>query len=314
MRVVLVSTLGMDKNTWMKERQKGIGGSDAAPVLGMSRWKTPFQIYLEKTEELIQEEKENERIYWGNILEDIVAKEFEKRTGKKVRRRNAILQHPDYPFMLANIDREVIGENAGLECKTSSAYSFKEWEDEEIPPEYLIQCNHYMAVTGCEKWYIAVLIGGNKYLYKEIQRDEELIQAIIKGEERFWNEHVLAKNPPAIDGSSAAEKYIKERFEKAESMKTVELGAKVKADIERLKLLTEQIKMLETDKSEIENRIKLEMADAERGYIGSWEVRWPTVYSNRIDSKALKEKFPDIYKQVVKESISRRFQIVEVSE
>jgi putative phage-type endonuclease len=309
---ILISTKDIDRNTWLQERKKGIGGSDAAAALGLSRWKTPFQVYIEKTEEIQSDQEENERMYWGNVMEDVIAKEFERRTGKKVRRRNAILQHEEFPFMLANLDREVVSENAGLECKNANEYALREWEGEEVPLEYLIQCNHYMAVTGCEKWYIATLIGGNKYKYKEILRDEALIQAIIEGEQRFWNDYVLAKNPPPIDGSSAAEKYIAERFKKAERGKTVELGVQFKTDIERLNELKDSIAALSEAKTAIENRIKLEMADAERGYTGQWEVRWPTITSNRVDTKVLKEQYPDVYKRVIKETTFRRFEIKEV--
>ena len=104
--------------------------------------------------------------YFGNVLEEVVAQEFAKRTGLKVQRRNAILQHPAYPWMLANVDRLIVGERIGLECKTASEYLKKEWEGEEIPVTYLLQCQHYMAVTGYEAWWIAVLIGGNKFVYK----------------------------------------------------------------------------------------------------------------------------------------------------
>src|SRR5690606_12206216 len=107
-------------------------------------------------------------------LEDYVAKRFVEATGMKVRRINAILQHSEYPFMLANVDRLIVGKKEGLECKVTNSYAKKEWED-EIPIYYEIQCHHYMAVTGYKAWWIACLIGNERFVYKRIERDEEVI-------------------------------------------------------------------------------------------------------------------------------------------
>ena len=161
---VLANTLHMDRKAWLEARKQGLGGSDVATIAGLSKWKSQVQVFLEKTQAIEQEDVQSEA-YFGNVLEEVVAQEFAKRTGLKVQRRNAILQHPAYPWMLANVDRLIVGERIGLECKTASEY-LKKWEGEEIPVTYLLQCQHYMAVTGYEAWWIAVLIGGNKFVYK----------------------------------------------------------------------------------------------------------------------------------------------------
>ena len=132
--------------------------------------------------------------------------------------------------MVANIDRRVVGENAILECKTANQYLATEWQDDEIPASYLLQVQHYLFVTGAEVGYIAVLIGGQKFIWKEVQRDEELIQMIIESEKNFWK-MVQDKTPPALDGSSAAEKYLKEKYKEAESDKSIELGFEYKEKI-----------------------------------------------------------------------------------
>jgi putative phage-type endonuclease len=165
---VLVNTLNITKDEWLVWRNRGIGGSDVGAIVGLNKWKSALDIYLDKTGRG-KEYQENESAYWGNTLEEVVAREFEKRTGKKLKRRNAILQHPEYTFMLANVDRLLIGEKAGFEAKTVSAYGAEEWEGEEIPESYVLQCMHYMIVTGLKKWYIACLIGGQKFVYKEIE-------------------------------------------------------------------------------------------------------------------------------------------------
>src|SRR5690606_3541619 len=109
---VLVSTNDLNRDEWLHARAKGIGGSDASVILGLNKWKTPFELWLEKTGQVIPESSQSEAAYWGTVMEDIVAKEFETRTGKKVRRRNATFQHPKYPFLIANVDRLVVGEKA----------------------------------------------------------------------------------------------------------------------------------------------------------------------------------------------------------
>lgn len=300
----------MDKLKWLKERQCGIGGSDVGAVLGVNKYKTPFEVYLEKTEPITEIKEQSESAYFGDIFEDIVAKEFEKRTGFKVRRDRKHYKHKDYHFMVANIDRRIVGENAILECKTANQYLLKEWEDEEIPASYLLQVQHYLAVTGADRGYIAVLIGGQKFIWKEVSRDEELIEIIIQAEKDFWG-LVEAKTPPALDGSSAAEKYLKEKYKEVEEDKTVELGFEYKDKIKSYLEMKDQLKNFETQVKELENQIKFEMGNAEYAYVPGYNLSWKNVSSNRVDSKKLKSEYPEIYEKVIKESISRKFNIKE---
>jgi predicted phage-related endonuclease len=220
-----------------------------------------------------------------------------------------MLLHDEHDFMMANIDRDIVGENSGLECKTANQFLAKEWEDDEIPASYLVQCNHYMAVTGADSWWIACLIGGQKFVYKEIPRDEELINIIIEAEKHFWEFHVKGGNAPALDGSSAAEQYIKQKWAWAEKGKGVDLSAEHKDNIEKYLEIKKTIDVFETEKKRLENLLKDAVADAEAGTVADYTVNWKNVTSNRVDSKALKEKFPDVYAQVTKESKSRRFEI-----
>jgi predicted phage-related endonuclease len=215
--------------------------------------------------------------------------------------------------MIANLDREVVGEKAILECKTTSAYNLKEWEDEEIPANYIIQVQHYMAVTGMRKAYIAVLIGGQKFIWKEINRDETLIDILIQEESRFWNNHILKNIPPPIDGSSAACRFLQERYPSSIENKNIELSSDNEERALRIKELNQIIKPLEDEKSSLENAIKLEMEDAEEGYINNkYLIKYKTIISNRVDSKKLKKEYPDIYRAVINESVSRRFEIKDI--
>ncbi|MEK5425337.1 YqaJ viral recombinase family nuclease [Cytobacillus sp. FSL R7-0680] len=308
-----ISTKDMSRFEWLQERSKGIGGSDASIILGLNKYKTAFELWLEKTGQVELTEISSEAAYWGNEMEKVVAKEFEKRTEKKVRRRNYMFSHPDYHFIKANIDREVMKESALLECKTASAYLKAEWEGDEIPAAYLVQVQHYLAVTGKEKAYIAVLIGGNHFTWKEIERDDELIQMIIDAEVNFWEKHVLGFVPPELDGSSAAEQYLKEKYNKAEEGKEIVLPSNYKEMLLSYEQIKNDEKLIQTAKKDIENKIKAELKDAEVGLVDTHIITWKNVVSNRVDTKALKEKFPDIYKEVIKPSTSRRFGIKELN-
>ncbi len=300
----------MDKLQWLKERQCGIGGSDVGAILGVNKYKTPFEVYLEKTEPITEVGEQSESAYWGDQFEEVVAKEFEKRTGKKVRRDRKHYKHKEYSFMVANIDRKVVGENAILECKTANQYLANEWQDDEVPASYLLQVQHYLFVTGAEVGYIAVLIGGQKFVWKEVQRDEELIEVIIEAEKEFWK-MVQDKTPPALDGSSAAEKYLKERYKEAEEDKSIELGFEYKDKIKTYLDMKVQLKNFETQVKELENQIKFEIGNAEYAHAPGYSLSWKNVSSAKVDSKKLKSEYPEIYDKVIKESKSRRFSIKE---
>lgn len=300
----------MDKLQWLKERQCGIGGSDVGAILGVNKYKTPFEVYLEKTEPITEVGEQSESAYWGDQFEEVVAKEFEKRTGKKVRRDRKHYKHKEYSFMVANIDRKVVGENAILECKTANQYLANEWQDDEVPASYLLQVQHYLFVTGAEVGYIAVLIGGQKFVWKEVQRDEELIEVIIEAEKEFWK-MVQDKTPPALDGSSAAEKYLKERYKEAEEDKSIELGFEYKDKIKTYLDMKVQLKNFETQVKELENQIKFEIGNAEYAHAPGYSLSWKNVSSTKVDSKKLKSEYPEIYDKVIKENKSRRFSIKE---
>ena len=300
----------MNKLEWLKERQAGIGGSDVGAILGVNKYKTPFEVYLDKTEPITEIKEQSESAYWGDQFEEVVAKEFEKRTGKKVRRDRKHYKNSEYPFMVANIDRKVVGENAILECKTANQYLLKEWENDEIPASYLLQVQHYLFVTGSELGYIAVLIGGQKFVWKEVPRDEELIKIIVEAEKDFWKK-VQDKTPPALDGSSAAEKYLSEKYKNSEVGKVEELGFEYKDKLKKFFELKEQKEALEYQIKEIENQVKNDLKDAELGIVPGYSISWKNISSNRLDSKKLKAEYPEVYKEVSKEIKSRRFLIKE---
>lgn len=312
MFTILAKTKSMTELEWLISRQQGIGGSDAGAILGVNKWRTPFQVYVDKTQKITEPNEQSEAAYWGTELEDMVAREFSKRTGKKVRRRNAILQSIEYPFMTANLDREIVAENAFLECKTVNAFGAKDWESEEVPASYLVQVMHYLAVTGYDKAYMAVLIGGQRFVYKEVNRDEDLISMIINAEKDFWKNYVLKEVPPPLDGSSAAEKYLKERYKDSDPGLAVNLKSEYKDKIKYYFELKNTIKQLEKQSKEIENNIKLELGEAEIGYAPNYEIDWKSITSNKLDSKRIKKDHPELFKQYLNASSYRKFSIKEV--
>lgn len=302
----LVSTLHLEKSEWLAYRKRGIGGSDAGAVCGLNPYCTAIQVYYDKTTTEIQQ-TDNEAMRQGRDLEDYVARRFMEATGKKVRRANAMYYHEDHPFMLADVDRMIVGESAGLECKTASPYMEDKWKDGNVPVHYLIQCHHYMAVCGADAWYIAALILGRGFVYYRIERDEELISSLIQIETDFWKEHVLKKVLPAPDGSETADKAIAEYFRQSSAVSIPLNGFDKK--LERRQELLEVMKRMETEKRKIDQELKLYLGEAEMAENEHFRVSWKSVESSRLDEKRLKEEEPEVYEKYKKAVTSRRFTV-----
>lgn len=237
----LVSTVGLSHEDWLRYRRRGIGGSDAGAVCGLNPYVSSIRVFLDKTSE-DTEDFDNEAMRVGRDLEEYVARRFTEASGLKVRRKNAILYHEDYPFMLADVDRMIVGENAGLECKTASPYSADKWKDGEAPAHYLIQCHHYMAVTGADAWYLAVLIMGVEFRYIRVERDEEIIAYLRQIESDFWNKNVQAGVMPDPDGSKVADEVIRQYFSSAVPHTSIRLKDEF---TERLKRREEVLRLIE---------------------------------------------------------------------
>lgn len=292
---------------WLMSRKRGIGGSDASTILGFNKWKSPFELYMDKTSDHV-EQINNEAIHWGNILEDDVANEFARVTGKKVRKRNQTFMHPKHKFMIANIDRDVVGEKALLECKTTSAYNAEQWEGDVIPPAYMCQIQHYMAVLDYDKAYIAVLIGGQKFVWKEVQRDDEFIELMIRAEKNFWENHVLERVPPAIDGSFSTTEFVKEMFPEDDGS-SVDLPDEANLLIDAIESIKEEVMEKQKLQREYENKLKVMIGEAEKAFTKDYQVTYKTFTQNRIDPKRLREELPDVADEYTNQTKSRRMTI-----
>lgn len=289
------STLEMTHQEWLEDRRKGIGGSDVATILGLNKYKSVYQLWLEKTDQIEVTSAQSEAAYWGNTLEEVVAEEFSKRTGKKVRRRNKVFEHSKYPFLRANIDRDIVGENAVLECKTANQFLANEWDEDEIPIQYICQVQHYMNVLNLDYVYFAVLIGGQKFVWKKMERDQELIDMITEKLVEFWTENVEKGIEPAIDGLKATSDFLTQRYLDTDESET-ELNAAFDENIANLARLKGDKKIIEENIMLLENELKqaLGKAEATIGITPNNIVSWKKTQSKRLDKKKLIDKYPDI--------------------
>ncbi len=300
-----------DREKWLKVRNDSIGGSEAAAIIGMNPWKSAYTLWLEKTGQSQQEDiSDNEYVHFGTILEQVVADEFCRREDKKVR-KCGLFRSNKHPFMTASFDRLLVGENAGLECKTSNAFKRGEWDEGEIPPAYYVQCQHYMMVSGLPRWYIACLIGGNHFVSWVVERNDEDIAALEQAEVAFWDKvqrHIM----PEVDGSESSTDSLKKMYKGGHADPVI----LPKESLELLKRFDELKALkadLEAQSKEIQNKLCAMLGDNEIGVIcegdNERKVTWKTVNGRTtIDSKKLKNDLPDIFKKYSKKSAdSRRF-------
>lgn len=305
----LVSTKDMSREEWLYWRNKGIGGSDASVICGINKYKSPSVLWMEKTG-MIDPEEAGEAAYWGTIMEPIIRKEFTKVSGFEVVTAKYIIQHPDYDFMLANVDGIVRHPELGdciFEAKTASSYKADEWED-SIPEEYMLQIQHYMAVTGFPAAFIAVLIGGNTFKWKMVEKDNELIEMMILLEEDFWD-HVSNNTPPPVDGSEASTDLLNRLYPKAFPKTLIMLPEEADELIVQYEDASEQEKKITEMKNEAANKLKEMLGSHEAGMAGKRVISWKTISVERFDPKQFKNDHPDLYNQYIVPSGYRRFSV-----
>lgn len=279
-----------DKEAWKALRHKYIGGSDAASVVGLNPYRSSYTLWAEKTGKIPSFEG-NLATEVGTYLEDFVAKLFEKETGKKVRRENQSILNDQYPWAIANVDRVIVGEDAGLEIKTTSEMNLKKFKNGEYPAQYYVQCVHYLAMTGKKKWYLAVLIGNRTFEIFEIERDEAEIEALM-AEEKAFMELIKTDTAPTTDGTNSTAETIKTIY--AESNEdSVNLFAYEDA-LNQYMALQAQIKELEAIKDEMANKVKVFMGEAGKGETDHFKVSWTSSERNTFDSKAFALDHPNL--------------------
>lgn len=275
---------------WKSLRGKYIGGSDAAAVVGLNPWVSPYSLWCEKTGRTPGFEG-NLATECGTYMENFVAQKFAQETGKKVRRANYSFFNSDYPFAIANIDREIVGEDAGLECKTTSELNLKKYRGGEFPENYYCQCVHYLAITGKKRWYLAVLIGNKEFRWFVIERDEAEIAALMGAERDFWR-NVETDTPPEIDGLQATTDAINGIHAESNESSVDLFG--YDSELSRYLDLNAQIKELESQRDEAANKIKAFMGEAGTGASERFKVSWKSGARGRFDGNRFIADHPEI--------------------
>ena len=304
-----ISTKDMPHEEWLEHRRHSIGGSDASAIVGMNSYSSPYTVWADKLGKIPPKE-DNEAMRLGRDLEEYVAKRFTEATGKKVRRENNILINPDIPFAHANVDRMIVGEDAGFEAKTTSVLNLKAFKNGEYPENYYVQCMHYMMVTGCKKWYLGVLVLGVEFKWFEIERDEAEIEALRKSEADFW-EYVKSGEAPMVDESKSTSETISTIYRESNGNE-VSLMA-YQTDLARYADLTKCIKDMETQKDEVANRIKVFMGEAEKGECDKYKVSWASSMRVSFDHKRFAKENPEIdLSGYYKATATRMFKVNEI--
>lgn len=305
---VLARTTNMDRATWLTFRRMGIGGSDIAAIAGLSSFANALSVYADKIG-ATQSDEENEAMYWGNVLEPVVADEFARQTGYKVRRHNALLQHPNHDWMLANIDRLVLTPQGKgiLECKTANQFASSKWGEEEVPMDYQCQVQWYLGITGLPFAWIAVLIGGQKFVYRAIDRDDDIISYLQQLGQEFWQQ-VQNREIPAVDGSDQSAKILAELFKDTQP-ESIDLPAEAMVHINDYQAASAQIKEWETKKNYAANSLRALMGHHEAAVCEDFQLSWKNISTNRFNSSQLKKEDPDTYQRFVNTSESRRFAV-----
>jgi len=310
------------------DRKLYIGGSDAAPILGLSRWTTRYQTYLKKRGEWEPEitPERQELFDMGNIMEPVIREKlfprwWAKTQGQKLMSvsydpENMWCQLPDEggPIIGGNLDgiireyddKSIITEYAVLECKTADKYTAIKWGDVQtdyVPPEYACQCQHYMMISGAKKCYLAVLIGGNDFRVYVLKADQEFHE-ILKAEYlRFWHE-VKSGNPP----ESKTLDDCRLKYPQDDSL-DITADDKISSYIARIRQAKESIKTIQNESDNLEIAVKEYMGEAVElvDKTGKKLVSWKTQETTRVDTTKLKTDFPEVYKAVCKVSSSRVF-------
>lgn len=293
---------------WLALRHKYIGGSDAAAVVGLNSYVSPYALWAEKTGRLPGFEG-NLATAVGTYLEEFVAQRFAQETGKRVRKCNQSWFNDEYPWAIANIDREIVGEDAGLEIKTTSELNTKKFKGGEYPANYYVQCMHYLAVTGKQRWYLAVLIGNREFKWFTIERDEEEIKALMEAEREF-KELVDTETPPSADGSYSTADTLYTLYPNSTD---IAIGIdSFERELDNYFRLKAQQKELSETIDGIENRIKAHLGECAIGEGDRYKVSWKTQSRSTFDSKRFIKDHPEVdVSKYFKTTNSRPFRVTE---
>ena len=304
----------MSKEEWTKLRSTTIGGSDAASIIGLNPHKSAYALWAEKTGKVIPEDiSQKEAVRLGTDLEDYVAHRFMEATGKKVRRVNYTVFRDDMPYAHANYDRLVVGEDAGLEIKTTNALNLKKFKNGEFPANYYCQCCHYLLISGLDRWYLAVLVLGVEFKVFTIERDEAELAALKMAEENFWYQ-VQNDLAPEIDGMDSTIDALNETFPISDPEADAVDLTSCAVDLALLDECSRQIKELEEKKKAAKARVMETLGTAEKGFYGGYSVSWKSQKQSTFDRKKWEKEHGAIPEEYFKVSDNRTFRFKKENE
>lgn len=292
----------LNRDAWLAQRRTGIGGSDVAAILGLSPWRTPYQVWEDKTGRS-EEQPETPALYWGRLLEDPIRQAYADRTGLTVTKPDRMFTSEEHPFMLANLDG-IASDGRIVEFKTTSrADGWGEEGSDEIPDHYQTQVQHYMSVMGVERADVGVLIAGRDFRIYTVEADAELQQMLIEEEAKFW-ELVKTDTPPGVNCTTDAAR----RWRTATANKFLSADAEILSVWEDLCAIRHQIDVLKEEEDALKTLIMRAMKDAvslkaDGKTLASWSL--PSARKT-VDTKRLKEEFPNVYESVLKQSAPQR--------
>jgi putative phage-type endonuclease len=287
-----------DRTKWLEARKTYIGGSDLGAIVGVNRYKTALDVYLEKTSEHIHEVN-NDATYWGNVLEEVVAQEYSKRTHLPLKTETTLLRHKEHEFLGANIDRWVGNKEYVLECKTASFMMARDWGEEgtdQIPESYLVQVAHYASICDVPKVDIAVLIGGQDFRIYTYERNREFEEKLIKIAHHFWHNHIEKRIPPKCSNLADTSNLFP-----VGNHKELTASENITKKIYELKTLKEQESNLhkEIDALKVDIQEFMQDYDILLDNNGSVVATWKnTVPRSFFDTKRLKKECQDIYSKL----------------
>ena len=315
----LVDTRALARKDWLQVRKNGIGSSDAAAAVGLCPYKSQLELWLEKTGRAANTEDPLELdnpMYWGTLLEPYVALAYSKRTGHRARKVNAVLQHPTFSFMLANIDREVVGcpDVQILECKTAGEFGSRLWRD-GVPEYVQLQVQHQLAVTGKTAADVAVLLCGQKLDVHRIERDEDVIARLTVLEARFWG-YVERDTPPPADGSESSAKALRQLYPGNDTTLDFTQDGVLSSAFADLSVLRADLDKKEQQAEQLRQTIQQAMGDASRAVFVGGEVTFKRSKDGiSLDAKRLAADHPDLVSRyTVTRPGSRRFVLSRTSD
>ena len=300
----IADTKNMTHEEWIELRKSSIGGSDAATTIGMNSYSSLLTLYADK-KGLSKEKETSEAMRLGTDLEAYVAERFCEKENKKVRNDFAMYEDDEFDFMTANIDRKVVGENAGLECKTMGSFNGYDLDAGDIPSHYFCQVQHYMMVMGFDHMYLAILVLQRGLYTFKIERDDEFINQLREAEFRFWKDYVEKDHAPEPDGSEAAMDTLKEIYPDAQETSIMIPG------LDSLVRDYKAYKNMESEYKEKAEKAKgiicARLGSNEEGIGSEFSCTWKNQSRASLDINRLKAEMPDVYAKYSKVTVSRTF-------